>query len=647
MSHENLTFDELHRLNVTSYEVLLWSYSIDLAERYQYYINQPTKSIRLNEKFFNCTPPWFGSHCQYSFEVVSNFAETRLNVQGKSHMTDAITHRTCYILLECDRGGALMCLDWREICDGRIDCFNDGIDESQCFELEINECNENEYRCHNGLCIPKQFWNDEFDEAECLDKSDLLNIPDCPDIYLQLYIFSCAEYACRPDEGQFPCGDGQCVEDFGKCHNGRHLLLTESLSVQGNLPYGCWIAMVCLSKITDQVDEVLCEQFVNLSQILPRLETCKYPIQFPTIPVLLGHVRFLYHPKQIFDISIELALVPDYVCYDEKLCDFLMPTFHNENLTCRYGHEMGLGSDVEVNNWKSIIDLVKPYFRGCITQHYHDIDAHYSSFDAQCQSISLLTDVCQIERQKNFDEILFYEICDRAVDLSPIIIDGRNHSDETDCEHWQCNNIYTRCDGFWSCKYGDDEENCMRPVCPKYFLPCILPHNSTLFCLPANQVGDRIIDCLGASDELEYCRKNYGDLQTYGFYCHNDRTCIEHERLCDGIKDCLLGEDEKLCDDRPQLCEESNFNYLTDVEYVLCQSGSVHRTSFSLKTSSIYPPSPIVQMDSVNNQWNERHMKSSLDDFPRSEICNYGLHVYHWLRPGNTSDVCFCPPDYY
>ncbi|CAF4025794.1 unnamed protein product, partial [Rotaria sordida] len=244
-----------------------------------------------------------------------------------------------------------------------------GIDESQCFELEINECNENEYRCHNGLCIPKQFWNDEFDEAECFDKSDLLNIPDCPDIYLQLYIFGCAEYACRPDEGQFPCGDGQCVEDF------------------------------------------------------------------------------------------------------------------------------------------------------------------------------------------------------------------------------------------------------------------------------ANQVGDRIIDCLGASDELEYCRTNYGDLQAYGFYCQNDRTCIEHEKLCDGIKDCLLGEDEKFCDDRPQLCEESDFNYLTDVEYVLCQSGSIHRTSFSLKTSSIYPPSPVVQMDSVNNQWNERHMKSSLDDFPRSEICNYGLHGYHWLGPGNTSDI--------
>ncbi|CAF4740719.1 unnamed protein product, partial [Rotaria magnacalcarata] len=25
------------------------------------------------------------------------------------------------------------------------------------------------------------------------------------------------KYACWPDEGLFPCGDGQCVEDFDKC----------------------------------------------------------------------------------------------------------------------------------------------------------------------------------------------------------------------------------------------------------------------------------------------------------------------------------------------------------------------------------------------------------------------------------------------
>ncbi|CAF5181452.1 unnamed protein product, partial [Rotaria magnacalcarata] len=361
------------------------------------------------------------------------------------------------------------------------------------------------------------------------------------------------KYACRPDEGLFPCGDGQCVEDFDKCQNGRHILLAQSLSVQGYLPYDCLIAVGCLSKITDQVNGVSCEQFVNLSQVLRGLETCKFPVQFPTIPVFLGHVRLLYHPKQILNISLESALMSDYVCYDEQLCDFLKPTFYHRNLTCRYGYEMGLGSNVAVNDWKSIIDLIKPHFRGCITRHYHNVTLHYSSLYAcknsskyiskyrlidgisdcalnddeqvselncslnhrsrlqclnenHCQSISLLRNICQFGKQNNFDDILFSEICDRVTDLSPMIINGRNHSDETDCENWQCNNIYTRCDGFWSCPHGEDEENCTRSICPKGLLPCISSNRSALICLPANQVGDGIIDCLGASDEIEYCR---------------------------------------------------------------------------------------------------------------------------------------------
>ncbi|CAF4150770.1 unnamed protein product [Rotaria sp. Silwood2] len=675
-------------MNVTSHDVLLWSSSIDLAERYQYYIDQPTKSNRLNEHFFNCTLPWFGSHCQYSFKLPLNLTESSLNMQWKSH-------QTCYILLECDRGAGSICLDWREICNGRIDCFNDGVDESQCFELEINECNENKRRCHNGLCIPKWFWNGEFDEAECLDKSDLLVMSGCPNTYLKLHIFACAEYTCRPDEGQFPCGDGQCVEDFGQCRNGRHRLLIESLSAQGNLPYDCWIAMVCLSKIIDQVDEVSCEQLVNHSEILRRLETCEYPVQFPVIPVLLGHVRFLYDTKEIFNISSQLALLPDYICYDEELCDFLTPTFHHGNLTCRYGYEMGLEPDFEVNDWKSIVDLVKPHFHGCITRHYHNIrssdvslyacknsskyiskhrlfdgisdcflndDEQISEWscslnepyrfqcldDVQCPSISLLKNVCQSERHKTFDQILFYEICNRVTDVSPMIINDRVHSDETDCENWPCNNVYTRCDGFWSCTDENDEKNCTRPLCPEQFLPCISTHNSTLICLPANQVGNGIIDCLGASDELEYCRQKYINEQTYRFYCQNDTTCIEHYQLCDGVEDCLLGDDEKFCGNRSQLCEQTNLDDLTDIEYILCRIVSIHRYFFSLQTALTYPLWPTVRIDLVDDSpSDERYEKSSFDDSARSGFCNYGLYVYHRLSFDNISGICFCPPNYY
>ncbi|CAM4928316.1 unnamed protein product [Rotaria socialis] len=46
----------------------------------QFYIDQSTKSSQLNELFFNCTPPWFGVRCQYSFELVSNVADRIINV---------------------------------------------------------------------------------------------------------------------------------------------------------------------------------------------------------------------------------------------------------------------------------------------------------------------------------------------------------------------------------------------------------------------------------------------------------------------------------------------------------------------------------------------------------------------------------------
>ncbi|CAF4547663.1 unnamed protein product, partial [Rotaria socialis] len=656
-------------------------------------IDQSTKSSQLNELFFNCTPPWFGVRCQYSFELVSNVADRILNVPWKSDITDAITHQTCYILLECDRGPAPICLDWREICNGRIDCFNNGVDESQCFELEINECNENEYRCYNGLCISKFFLADKSHEAECLDQSDLPSQPNCPTASRHQYIFECEEYVCRPGEAQFPCGDGQCVKDFDKCENGRHLLLAQSLSVQGYLSYDCWIAIVCLSKIIDQVNGVSCEQSIDPSQILLGLETCEYPVQFPTIPVLLDHVRFLYHPKQIFNISVKLALIPDYVCYDEQLCDFLRPTFYHGNLTCRHRYEMGLKSDVELKDWKSIIDSIKPYFHGCINFHYH-IEPHNSSLyacknsskyipkyrlidgisdcvmnddeqvselscllnhphrlnclnDIHCQSLSLLRKICQSDRQEQFDKILFYTICDRAADLLPMLIDGRNHSDETDCEHWHCNNIYTRCDGFWSCKYGEDEENCTRPICFNDSLSCISLYNTTLSCLPANQVNDGIIDCLGASDEIQYCRQDHGSSRSQGFYCQNDGKCVRHNALCNGRQDCSFGDDEIFCDDHSQLCSTTDFVNLTDVEYVFCQIGAARKSSFSLDTASMYPSLPITQLNPVNNRRNKQYIHTSPDKLATLKICHYGLDVNHWLGIGNISVACFCPPNYY
>ncbi len=45
------------------------------------------------------------------------------------------TGGTCYRFLNgCNHG---LCLDWCEICDGKIDCLN-GEDEEWCNQLEVN-----------------------------------------------------------------------------------------------------------------------------------------------------------------------------------------------------------------------------------------------------------------------------------------------------------------------------------------------------------------------------------------------------------------------------------------------------------------------------------------------------------------------------
>ncbi|CAF3498607.1 unnamed protein product [Rotaria sp. Silwood1] len=117
--------------------------------------------------------------------------------------------------LKCNRGPSPLCLDWREICDGRIDCFEDGIDEVNCIELEMNECEKNEYRCQNGMCVPEQFLNDSPQNPDCLDSTDekdeeLVTGNDvAADDCAKDPAFRCEESHHSHILRNFVCGDGQ------------------------------------------------------------------------------------------------------------------------------------------------------------------------------------------------------------------------------------------------------------------------------------------------------------------------------------------------------------------------------------------------------------------------------------------------------
>ncbi|CAF4785517.1 unnamed protein product, partial [Rotaria socialis] len=120
------------------------------------------------------------------------------------------------------------CLDWSEICDGKIDCIDGGRDEENCWQLEINECGNDEYRCVNGQCIPKRFFHDDPSIPDCLDRTDELS---------STHILA---KKCITAQPTFTCEDGVCPTgdtDFGKpfsnfCSKNRLALILEAILLE-------------------------------------------------------------------------------------------------------------------------------------------------------------------------------------------------------------------------------------------------------------------------------------------------------------------------------------------------------------------------------------------------------------------------------
>ncbi|CAF5107067.1 unnamed protein product, partial [Rotaria sp. Silwood1] len=368
-----------------------------------------------------------------------------------------------------------MCLDWREICDGQIDCIDSDADEAQCSILETNECADDEYRCHNGLCIPANFYKDDEEYPDCLDRSDEPTSTSSFDFCSRDPRFRCEEQVCPSDAISFSCGDGQCANSFkDSCVNGRNKLVKASMLAKGTLSDNCWLFMACHTLMIDEIDGNLCASLTLLSNMdSSGVSICESLFQFPTIPVLYGHVRFLYDNNQSRHMQDDtvLLLLPDYICYDEQLCDFISPTFHYQNYSCRYRQQI---IDTDLNYYDLLIFLRK-YFRACATSYivindeqsrkhpsiyccknsskcvskhrlmdrvidcYMGDDEEYelscslkdtyrfkcSDRDRTCWSSSINPNVCTISNQKqSLSEILFQNICDGVVNILPQEIDG-------------------------------------------------------------------------------------------------------------------------------------------------------------------------------------------------------------------------------
>ena len=202
-------FSELQSKNISINTLQhQWTITLETVEEYSLYL----KGFRLSDGHLcRCLHLGaFGKNCEYQLPDGETFEETlkwQLIVR-KENPQEVQIHGdiVCYETLKCDSG--VLCLDWREICDGIQQCLS-GRDEENCDLLEMNICHDDEYRCTNGMCIADEFFLDG--EVDCLDWSDEMSFKDHRQCPTESVTTKCDDRICL--SSQWSCGDGQCIED--------------------------------------------------------------------------------------------------------------------------------------------------------------------------------------------------------------------------------------------------------------------------------------------------------------------------------------------------------------------------------------------------------------------------------------------------
>ncbi|CAF0982244.1 unnamed protein product [Adineta ricciae] len=675
-SPNRFSFNDLAKKNISSAELYQWSVPIDTIEEYQDYLK--SNDVSLKEKLvYKCTLPRFGSMCQYSLYYYNRRYKAIYELISSWHEQ---IDMTCYTHLKCNRGNAPACLDWSEICDGIVHCLDGPFDEEHCWQLELIECEDNEFKCHNGQCIPNDFVQDMTRIPDCLDESDE-----------KLSTSASTEHSLY-DEDDPPFGweDVRCGRSFltSSCNPERANQLIKSIfSIKDtSISDECWFALQCLIGIQNQAFDWITLDII-VEQCLPTMRNeCPSIINIPNVPIFFGHVYTFYKRNDLLHDGIHVL---PYLCSNKS--------FHDGSLQ--------LAPDMSSNDTKCFIpppptafidlgglvqDFRYEYFMNDIfaqIQNIHPIinfplhQCNTSNF-YQCRNSSKCISFHRLNDGKsdciyNDDEgdyredpddsyqnytrrtISFQTMCDGFEELYPLEIDNENHTDETECQLWECNNIYTRCDGIWNCRNGKDEIGCGMSStiynCSLDTTICVTLDTVEFSCLSIQKISDGHVDCLGGTDEIELCREQ----STSKFYCMNTNPpkCVFSGQLCNRDKDCPYGDDEFFCQrtrSSPGFfldCEKTDFGSERDIEKFFCYS-----SMYIFKK-----PSKYFKIDGFDQSWKEEIIKnetiqydfshdysSSILQFDQAR-CNRGADLHVWLNQSSNSyiNTCLCPPSHY
>jgi hypothetical protein len=240
------------------------------------------------------------------------------------------------------------------------------------------------------------------------------------------------------------------------------------------------------------------------------------------------------------------------------------------------------------------------------------------------------------ERVTDIKQLSFSALCDSYTDISTLT----NETDETHCEQWPCVNQYTRCNELWHCPKGIDEINCPSNFhCPIDHHPCGDSKNQTMGCLHINRFEDGIVDCLGATDERNFCRLEYSTNDFKRYRCWNDTVCVDPASRCRMCKN-LNGVDE--------LCQVHNYDDISHYFQLMYDFYLAKKLPFSPQSSRQFPEErSVVVVDKL-----VQHQVIQIEEFRKMDkltyqqawLCNRGILIF---VGENETEQCLCPPSYY
>ncbi|UJR19419.1 hypothetical protein I4U23_022549 [Adineta vaga] len=615
-----LTFDQLSKRDISSLQLFEWSVHLDLVEEYQFFLENRTDKKMISSNFFiyNCSIKLkFGQHCQYSFNshasfdtIVKNIFKTYIDIPSNGI-------GTCYIHLNCKRNDMIWCLDWREVCDGKADCWPNHVDEYFCEKLEQNDCAPNEYRCFNGQCIPDVFLLDRTAVPDCLDSTDeeaniVQPFSSICDNNNRNPSFRCSDVSCRhwtesiSQYGRELCEPMKCRTKLEEQIN-RNILLP---IFNGHITKNCWITMICLLKMqylflndsnyahlfNDSCKSICFEPRNSCTERI--IKYCWPLFEFPASSIGWSDLHFVYGWNRT-----------KHICYNEQRCSTSQTNFRFKKisdpsiiLSCESS-----SIDNPTNGWLRQVRSSQRHTYGQCSFAI-DVNDNFCSEKTQfrcgrkciskyrigdrrfdCSDLSdeiLYKDTCNLNlkyrvRCKSDDPDSKGIVCIPSISIStmgenncgqngklphfPTLCNGyvehteyrnqRTETDEDNCEAWLCDNQYTRCNGIWNCPNGEDENNCFHEICNGSIgQPCLLLYTAQFICLPAANISDGIVDCIGATDEQQACR-NILNGQT-GYRCLTDRSDNKQ-----------FSNETRICTDGLQACFESSICRIDEINW--------------------------------------------------------------------------------